>query len=106
LNLPHRVTIQTETRVTFGGGAYTTTWNTESTVWANCQVLGVSNDETYNKKQQFTKWKIVMRYLATLTNAKRLVYKNRILRIEGVSDPSNRKLKTVVICEEEYGINI
>jgi SPP1 family predicted phage head-tail adaptor len=100
-NLPHRVTIQTESRVEFGGGAYTTSWNTESTVWAWCQPISVTNDEVYNKKQQFTKWKVIMRYLSTLNNTKRLLYNAKILRIEGVSDPTNKKRLIEVICEEE-----
>ena len=101
MNLPHRVTIQAETRTHIGGGAYTTTWTTSSVEWANCSVMSVTNDEAYNKKQQFTKWKVVTRYLQSLTNKNRLLFNDRILRIEGVSNISNRKTRTVVICEEE-----
>jgi SPP1 family predicted phage head-tail adaptor len=100
-NLPHRVGVQTETRVEFGGGAYTTTWNTESTEWAFCQPISVSNDETYNKQQQFTKWTVKMRYLSTLTNKKRLLYNGKILKIEGVRDPTNKQRLIEVICQEE-----
>ena len=99
--LPHRVVIMTQTRTTFSGGAYTTSWTTDSTEWANCQQ--VSAVETYEnaKQQQTTKWKIVMRSGAMVTNKKRIVYASKNLVVENVIDPINRSHMQVVMCREE-----
>jgi head-tail adaptor len=104
LNYPHRVSVMSETRIEWVGGAFTTTWTSISLQWANCQVMSVSNDEAYNKKQQFTKWKVFMRYLGSLTNKNKLVFEGRQLRVEGVKDVSSRKNRMVVICEEEFEV--
>jgi SPP1 family predicted phage head-tail adaptor len=105
LRLPHRITIQSETRTAFQGGAYTSSWTTDSTEWANCQSSNRSSDtdETYksNKKQQYSGWKVIMRYNSTLSNKKRLLFGNRILHIETVKDLTNRNRMIEVTCREE-----
>jgi len=101
IHFPHRVTIQTETRTSFGGGAYTTTWTTETTVWANCQSVFVKTDETYDKKQQFTNWKVRFSYFPSLTSKKRLIFESKVLRINGVTHLTNRGRSTEAICVEE-----
>jgi SPP1 family predicted phage head-tail adaptor len=98
--LPHRIVVQTESRITFSGGAYTTSWVTASTEWANCQPVSVSNDVLYDKKQQFTKWRVTTKKL-NITNANRIIYNSKILIIEGTSDPSNRNKFLEIICREE-----
>lgn len=95
--LPHRVVIQTETRTDFEGGAYTTSWTTASTEWANVQYDN-SSKETYDsdKKQQMTYFSVIMRQDITLANKNRLLYNNNILVVEDEGDPTNRgRMKTV-----------
>ena len=57
--LPHTVTIQTETRTLFEGGAYTTSWTTASTQWANVQPISAVETYGEEKKQQETKYRII-----------------------------------------------
>lgn len=96
--LPHRVVIQSETRESFEGGAYTTSWATSSTEWANVQYDASASKETYDqeKKQQMTMFKVIMRQDVTLTNKNRLLYNGDILVVEDEGDPTNRgRMKTI-----------
>jgi len=102
VHLPHRVIIQHESRSLFQGGAYTTSWITDSTEWANCQTSN-KNYETYDngKKQQYTSWNLKMRYSSSITNKKRLLFGSHTLHIETVSDPTSRGKVVQVTCREE-----
>lgn len=101
LHLPHRIVVQSESRSLFQGGTYTTSWVTDSTEWANCQP--VRNDELYkdNKKQQYSYWRVMMRYISTLSNKKRFIFGSRTLHVETVHDPTNRNRIMEVTCREE-----
>jgi SPP1 family predicted phage head-tail adaptor len=102
--LPHRVIVQSETRTNFEGGAYTTSWETSSTEWANCQMInmaGTKEDYQKNKKQQYTEWRVIMRNSTNITNKKRLLFSGRILKIETVSNPTNRGRMLEITCREE-----
>lgn len=100
-HLPHRVVIQSESRSLFIGGAYTTSWTTDSTVWANCQ--SYTDKESYNndKTQEYNKYKVITRYLASITNKKRLLFDSKILHIETIKDPTNRGRMMEITCREE-----
>lgn len=96
--LPHRVTIQTESRVDFEGGAQTTSWTTASTEWANVQYDAGASKETYDqeKKQQMSIYNVIMRQDITVTNKQRLLFNNKILVVEDEGDPTNRgRMKTI-----------
>ena len=107
VHLPHRISIMAESRstVSIGGGCYTTSWTTSSTVWANCQVLNNTSDkkESYkdNKKQQYTKWKVITRASNSITNKNRIIFDNRILTVETVVDPTARDRMLEIVCREE-----
>jgi SPP1 family predicted phage head-tail adaptor len=92
----------TETRTSFIGGCYTTSWSSASIEWANCQMVAGTN-ESYeqNKKQQYTKWNVIMRYISTVTNKNRLSYGSKTLVIETVSDNVNRGRMMKLVCREE-----
>lgn len=99
--LNHRVVLQAETRTTFSGGAYTTSWSTSSTEWANVAVKVTDEDYSHEKKQQMTKYDVTMRYNSAITNAKRLLYGSKILVIEAVHDGTGRQRMIKVTCREE-----
>jgi SPP1 family predicted phage head-tail adaptor len=94
-----------ETRTAFLGGCYTTSWTTSSTEWANCQQQiqrQVTNEsEEFQKKQQFTSWKIITRYNSNITNAKKIIYGSRTLLIQTVTDPVGRNRMIEITCREE-----
>lgn len=95
----------TETRTAFIGGCYTTSWSSSSIEWANCQVSNVisGTNESYSheKKQQYTEWNVIMRYISTVTNKNRLAYGSKTLVIETVSDEVNRGRMMKLVCREE-----
>ena len=99
--LPHRVVLQAESRTTFSGGAYTSSWATSSTEWANVQVDTSNESYEQDKKQQYTKYKVVMRDDITIDNVKRLLFDNKILIIETRIDPTNRNRMQILKCREE-----
>jgi|MudIll2142460700_1097286.scaffolds.fasta_scaffold04219_2 head-tail adaptor len=101
--LPHRVVIQSETRTLFQGGAYTTSWSTASTEWANVQYDAGASEETYDneKKQQMSIYNVIMRQDVTLTNKNRLLYNGNILVVEDEGDPTNRDRMKKIKCRLE-----
>ncbi len=99
--LPHTVTVQTETRKLFEGGAYTTSWATASTQWANVQPINANETYGQEKKQQITKYRVIMRYLSTLTNKNRLLFNNEIFVIETITDPTRHQRMIEVTCRVE-----
>jgi len=91
LRLPHRLAIQTESRVEFGGGAYTTSWATSTTIWANVQVQGTNQSayfETYKdeKKQQYSSYDVTIRKNSNVTNETRFLFNGKILVVEATED--------------------
>ena len=103
--LPHRITIFNESRVEYAGGCYTTSWITSTTEWANCQVLNNVSDKKesheFNKKQQFTKWKVITRAETDITNKQRILFNSKILTVEAVSDSTARGRMIEITCREE-----
>lgn len=101
--LPHRVTVQSVTLTEFKGGAYTTSWTTVSSEWANVQYDSGASKETYDteKKQQMTVAKVTMRQDVTLTNKNRLLFNSDILVIEDAGDPTNRSRMKTIRCRVE-----
>ena len=96
--LRQRVVIQSESRADFEGGAYTTSWTTDSTEWANVQYDEVASKETYDqeKKQQMSIYNVTMRQDITLTNKNRLLYNDNIFVVEAEGDPtSGGRMKTI-----------
>lgn len=91
-----------ETRTTFSGGAYTTSWSTSSTEWANVQ-CELNSEENYdqNKKQQYTYYTVIMNSLSNVTNKNRLDYSGKTLVIEKVINQTNRNRRLVLKCREE-----
>jgi len=105
--LPHRIVIQTEARTEFEGGAYTTSWVTASTEWANVQLEDSMNatSETYSedKKQQDTLLKVVTRQDVTLTNKNRILFDGEVLVVQSQADPTYRGRMKITKCRIENG---
>jgi len=101
--LPHRVTIQAETRTLFEGGAYTTSWTTQSTKWANVQIghKGMYEDYDNEKKQQYTNIIVTMRRDKNITNENRILFEGATLIIEADADPTNRGRMMKLRCRDE-----
>lgn len=100
-NLPHRITIQSLTATSAGGGTYTEAWTTVSTVWANVQTKG-SESTAEGKIQQFNQYDIIVRD-GNYTNQQRIIFNGQIIHIEQVTDPTNRNRMTVIKGRGELG---
>lgn len=83
-NFKRRVTLQTVSRLADGQGGYTEAWVDTLTVWASIEP--VKAWEHYQAMQLETPvtHKIQMRYNATATSAKRLLYGTRVMDIKSV----------------------
>jgi SPP1 family predicted phage head-tail adaptor len=99
--LPHWIVIQAESRTTFEGGAFTTSWTTQTSDWANVQPSKANETYQNDKKQQMTIFNVTMRYLATVSNKNRLIFENQTYVIESVYDPTNRQRMMVLTCRLE-----
>ena len=100
--LPHRVSIMSETRTSFAGGAYTTTWTSVSVEWGNFQVYKDKESHQEQKKQQYNTWVGIMRAGTSVTNENRIILDNgQILTVEATNDPTYRYRMIEVTCREE-----
>lgn len=106
VRLPHRVAVQSVTLTEFEGGAYTTSWTTISTEWANVQLQGYKSSmkETYKteKKQQYTYFNVTMRRSVAVTNENRLIFDGDILVIEATGDPTSDERLKLLKCRKEH----
>lgn len=85
--LRHRISIQTLSTVSAGGGCFEETWTTTATRWANVQIANATEEFAYSKDQQANRYRIIMRK-ESFTNKNRFVFNNLTLHIETVSDPT------------------
>ena len=86
--LRQRIEVQTLSVVSAGGGAFTETWTTTETRWANVQIATASEDFQYTKDQQVNRYRIIMRK-ETFTNKQRFLFNGLVLVIESISDPTS-----------------
>lgn len=99
--LPHRIVIQNESRSLFEGGCYTSSWITSSTEWANCQISKDYESYKQEKKQQYNKYIIIARSSISISNESRIIFDDKTLEIEAVSNPTNRNRMIEITCREE-----
>lgn len=95
-----RVTVQTPTRTTNAMGEATVAWADGDTVWAS--VNGVSAREALEFGQQSVTvtHRLRFRYIASLTQQNRFMWRGRTLNIVSLLEYENRS-EHVAICEEE-----
>jgi head-tail adaptor len=100
----------TEVRTEFQGGTYTTSWQSASVEWANCQVntkgyFNTRENHDLQKKQQFSQWDLKLRADVVVTNKNRIIFHDgstdRILTVETTANPTARGRMLEVKCREE-----
>lgn len=101
--LSKRVVVQTKTRTYFEGGAYTTSWATTTTIWADVEYMHNSSKEVYSeeKEQQMSFYEVVVRNDVTLTNKNRLLYDGNIFVIEHIGPLTERNRRRRLKCRLE-----
>lgn len=100
--LPHRVGLQAPSRTTISGGAYTISWTTSATIWANVQSTKQSETYAQEKDQADITHRVIIRN-RTIDNSYRFLFGSRILHIESVTDPTERDRMIKCLCREEVG---
>lgn len=95
-----RVTIQEATPATNSLGETTLTWADTQTIWAS--VNGVSAREAleYGQAAVTVSHRLRFRYVSTLTQMHRFVWRNRVLDIVSLLEYANRS-EHVALCEEQ-----
>lgn len=98
--LRHRITFQTLSTVSAGGGCFEETWTNYATRWANVQIKQATEDFQYNKDQQVDRYRIIVR-AESFTNKMRIIFENLTLSIESVSDPvqGGRMMEIIARCD-------
>jgi SPP1 family predicted phage head-tail adaptor len=103
--LQHRIGVQTQTRTEFEGGAYTTSWATSSTIWANVQLqsgkYGMAETYENDKEQQFSYFDVTIRSNSNITNKNRIIFDGKILVIESTNDIVQRGRYQKIQCRLE-----
>lgn len=100
-NLPHRISLMAPSRTFFQAGCYSTTLLSRGVEWANVQRINMNNNVQNYKDQQFNFYKVTMRYSGTIDNSMVVDWNNKQLKINSVSDGSNRGNMIRLDCEEE-----
>lgn len=98
--LVYRVVVEQPVSTQNEAGESVLAWSTYATVWANVQAL--SSRETYQYGQQVgvMTHKIMIRFLAGLTSAMRIVYDSRNLEIGQISELERRTLQEIICAEK------
>ena len=98
--LSHRVTVQSLTTTSAGGGTFEETWTTVGERWANVQVQRANNEFSFDKIQQANYFRITMR-TENFTNKNRFLFNELVLRIDTISDPTQDGRMMTIIAREE-----
>lgn len=98
-DMKHRVKVQAASRVSDGQGGFTETWDTTATLWAKVEpVKGWEKMQAQQLQTQLTH-KVTVRYSASVTTAKRLLFEGRVLDVkEAVNlDEANAFLRLMCV---------
>ena len=98
--LRHRLTLQTQSRSSDGGGGATVTWADTATVWGSINSL--SGTELYEAQKINPKLthEIEIRYRSGISPKMRAKYGSRIFNIESVQNKDERNAMLRLVCEE------
>lgn len=98
--MKQRITFQTVSTVSAGGGCFTETWSNYATRWANVKIYQANESEAYGKDQQVNRYRIIVRK-ENFTNKMRIVFGSETLEIETVRDIAQEKrmLEIIARCD-------
>lgn len=99
--LNKRVTLQTNTPVSDGGGGFTDAWADTATLWAEIEEL--TGTEGYEAQQTAStlSHRVTIRYRTSVTPQQRLTYGSRVLKINAVLNPRQANERLELLCTEE-----
>jgi SPP1 family predicted phage head-tail adaptor len=100
-DLRHRITFEEEVKVPDGYKGSVITWQPVCVVWASVEPLSSREQFYAHQIQAATTHKVKIRYREGLTEAMRVIHRERVLLIEGIKDVNERREVLEIACKEE-----
>lgn len=106
--MQHRLTIQSRSRSSDGGGGAASTWSTVDTVWGRIEAKGGSERFFGDQNEARTSHLITIRFRRDVTAAMRIVYSyavdsvnySRTFNIRSIANKGERDKYLELVCEE------
>lgn len=99
--LRDRAVLQIRSLTTIGGGCFTSSWSTVTTLW--CKVNWDKADEDFKnqKEQDFKYGYLYTRYGLPINKSHRFIFGGQVLHVDAGVDPTNRNRinKIKIKCE-------
>lgn len=102
-SLRERVTIQTFTDTSDGGGGSTRTWTNLATVWANVKPVRGRETQDTGRLASLQTYLVTIRYRTGFDTTARLLWGSKYLNIRSLENRDERKKFWTMECEE--GVN-
>jgi SPP1 family predicted phage head-tail adaptor len=99
----HQIEVKRQVRTPDEYGGVTATWETFKTLRAMIKPMRGSERWAYDRLEAIVTHKIVTRYTAGITSAKRIYYQGRAFRIESVINVDEDSKWLELVCEERDG---
>lgn len=96
----HRVVIKDKTVSRDSYGEEDVTWNTVTTVWADIRPISGREYLEMSQAQADITHRVFIRHRTGLEPTMRLYYGTRVLQIESIVRPEERKIGLELICKE------
>ena len=100
-DLRHRITFEETVKVPDGYAGSVVTCTEVCVVWASVEPLSSREKFYAHQTQAETTHKVKIRYREGLTEAMRILHRERVLLIEGIKDIDERREVLEIACREE-----
>ena len=100
-DLRHRITFEKEVKVPDGFKGNVITWQPVCVVWASVEPLSSKEQFYAHQIQAETTHKVRIRYRPDVTEAMRILHRERVLLIEGIQDVNEWRQVLEIACREE-----
>ncbi|GMO59136.1 MAG: hypothetical protein Ta2D_04890 [Rickettsiales bacterium] len=91
--LNKKVSIQEKLSVSDGSGGFNTEWNLLKLVWAEVKTIYLDENFMANQNQNLATHIITIRYMPNINVNNRIMYKENIFNIIGITNKENRILE-------------
>jgi SPP1 family predicted phage head-tail adaptor len=98
--LRERVDIQAVSETKDAMGSPVQAWSTVAQVWADVAPMSTSEQWRRQQMQSAAGFKVTVRYRADLTPQHRIVLRNRVFQVRGMTNPDQRKRFLEIACDE------
>lgn len=99
-DLCHRISLQTASRTSDGGGGSTVSWTTSVTVWASIEPANGREPYIANQLNGQVSHKITIRYRSGVTTGYRVLFGTRTFDVQAVLNKDERNELMTLYCLE------